>query len=264
MINSRSKLDHIAKAGLVAKGIVYLLLGMLTFMAAFHINGKSTHEADRQGVFRFLASQTGGQAILAIIALGLVCYCIWRFVQAFLDTNRKGKKAKGVAVRTRYFLSGLIYGGVAVQIVRMLAAGDSQSGDSFSKAASKLMESGSGQLLTGAVGLIFAGIGIYQIYYGLSEKYKKHVEETSDKTKNKLLLMAGKIGFAARGIVWLLISWLLLKAAVDADASEAGDTSKAFGFLKDSSYGQFLLAAIAIGLICYGIFNFIRARHEKA
>jgi hypothetical protein len=74
--------------------------------------------------------------------------------------------------------------------------------------------------------------------------------------------MAGKIGYVARGIVWLVIGWLFTKAAFHKNSSEAGDTSEAFGFLAEASYGSYLLAGVGLGLICYGIFNFIRVRYE--
>ena len=82
-------------------------------------------------------------------------------------------------------------------------------------------------------------------------------------TETKVLLIAGKTGYVARGIVWLIIGWMFSKAAIHSNSSEAGDTSKAFSFLQSGSYGSYLLGAVALGLIFYGILNFIRARHER-
>ncbi len=48
-----------------------------------------------------------------------------------------------------------------------------------------------------------------------------------------------------------------------ANSAEAGDTSNAFQFLAEASYGTILLAAVGLGMVCYGIFNFIRARYEN-
>ena len=79
---------------------------------------------------------------------------------------------------------------------------------------------------------------------------------------SSLLLRSGKIGYIARGIVWLLIAWLLGNAAIHANASEAGGTGKAFEFMESTQGGTYLLGALGIGLIAYGIFNFIRARYD--
>jgi hypothetical protein len=67
----------------------------------------------------------------------------------------------------------------------------------------------------------------------------------------------------ARGLVWLIIAFLLLKAALHADSAEAGDSGKAFLFIENTHYGSYLLGMIGIGLIAYGVFNFIRARYES-
>jgi hypothetical protein len=60
----------------------------------------------------------------------------------------------------------------------------------------------------------------------------------------------------------MIIGWLFIKAAWKEDAKQAGSTQDAFQWLKDSSYGTYLLAAVAAGLICYGIFMFVRARFQ--
>lgn len=255
------QIQRFAKPGLVAKGIVYCLLGIITFMAAFHIGGESADHADKTGVFDFVYRQTGGRILLGLIAAGLFCYTIWRGMQAFGDTERNGKEAKGLAVRARYLFSGLFYATVAVSAGRMILSGRNNSGDSQQSFAQELMSKPAGQWLAGIAAAILLGNGIYQVYYGLSEKYRKHVDNLGGRN-GKALLTAGKIGYVARGIVWLLLAWLFFKAALHRNASEAGDTSKAFSSLQEASYGPFLLVAMALGLTCYGAFNFVRARYE--
>jgi hypothetical protein len=138
------------------------------------------------------------------------------------------------------------------------------SGGSNQAYVAELMQQPFGPWLVGLVALFIAGVGIYQFYYGLSEKYKKHVSEMDLQTdKASLLLRSGKIGYIARGIVWLIIAWMLINAAMHSNASEAGDTADVFRFLQEASYGSFLLGALGAGLACYGIFNFIRAGYEK-
>ncbi|MDB5193442.1 MAG: hypothetical protein JWQ96_3005 [Segetibacter sp.] len=258
-----SHVKPIAQAGLIAKGLVYCLLGVLAFMAAFHMGGQSTSNTDKQGVLSTIKQQTGGQIMLAIIALGLLCYSLWRGIQTFGDTEQKGKDAKGLAARGRYLLSGLIYASFALYAVKMLFSPGNSSGNSKQDTVHELLNKPFGQWLLGIVAAIIIGVGIYQIYYGLSEKYRKHVEKIGYSSNKNLMLSAGKIGYVARGIVWLIIGWLFSKAALHSNSAEAGDTSNAFQFLAEASYGTYLLAAVGAGLICYGIFNLIRARYES-
>lgn len=253
----------IAQVGLTAKGVVYCLLGLLAFMAAFNINGQSASDADKAGVFDFVSQQTGGRVILGLIALGLISYTIWRLIQTFSDTENKGSDAKGLSARARYLFSGLVYGSLAVSAFRMLLSNSSGAGDNKQNIARELLSKPFGQWLVGISAAILLAVGIYQIYYGLSEKYRKHAEKVSHSSKRKLLLTAGKVGYVSRGLVWLILAWLFFKAALNSNSAQAGDTSKAMTFLENSAFGSYMLAAMGLGLICYGLFNFIRARYER-
>ncbi|GAB3641261.1 DUF1206 domain-containing protein [Spirosoma arcticum] len=254
-----------AKFGLAAKGVVYCLVGMLAFMAAFEIGGSSERNLNKQGVFRFILDQPFGQVLLALVAVGLVCYALWRLTQAFLDTEHKGTDAKGIGRRIGYAFSGLVYGSLAYGSFRMmLGSQNNQGGDSSRQTlVREILQKPFGQWLVGLIGLAIIGIGLYQIYRALSGKYLKNVQTSSIKTELKeMIIRSGKIGYIARGIVWGVIGYLFIKAAVRANASEAGGSSSAFAFLEEASYGSFLLGAVALGLIGYGIFMFVRARYE--
>ena len=253
----------IAQFGLIAKGLVYCLLGVLAFMAAFHIKGRSAGNTDKAGVFDFIEKQTGGQIMLAILALGLISYTVWRGIQAFSDSQNKGSDAKGLATRARYLFSGLVYGSLAVYVINMLFSNPSGSGDSQQSMARELLSKPFGQWLVGIGAAILLGVGLYQIWYGISEKFRKHAEKVGRSSHTGLLLLAGKIGYVARGIVWVVIAWMFFKAALSSISAEAGDTSKAFSFLQDAAYGSYLLAAVGLGLVCYGAFNFVRAKYER-
>lgn len=254
-----------AKLGLMANGVVYCLIGILAFMAAFEIGGSSERNLNKQGVFRFILAQPFGQILLALVAIGLVCYSLWRLTQAFLDNEHKGTDAKGIGRRVGYAFSGLAYGFLAYGSFRMvLGSQGNQGGDSSHQTlVREILQKPFGQWLVGLIGLSIIGIGLYQIYRALSGKYLKNVQTSSIKTDLKeMIIRAGKIGFIARGIVWGLIGYLFIKAAMEANASEAGGSSHAFVFLEKASYGSFLLGAVALGLFCYGIFMFVRARYE--
>lgn len=256
---------RLAKLGLAAKGVVYCLVGILAFMAAFEIGGSSERNLNKQGVFQFILAQPFGQVLLALVAVGLVCYALWRLTQAFLDTEHKGTNAQGIGRRIGYAFSGLVYGSMAYYSFRMvLGSQGKQGGDSSRQTlVRELLQKPYGQWLVGLIGLAIIGIGLYQIYRALSGKYLKNVQTSSIKTELKeTIIRSGKIGYIARGIVWGLIGYLFIKAALAANASEAGGSSRAFAFLEEASYGSFMLGAVALGLFGYGIFMFVRARYE--
>ena len=256
-------IKRMAQFGLTAKGTVYCLVGILAFMAAFEIDGKSEQSSDKSGVFQFVLEQSFGRILLAIIALGLLCYTVWRFIQAFKDTENKGDHAKGIGIRIRYAFSGLVYGALAYYAAMLVLGNGGSNGDSRQTLVRELLQQPFGQWLVGIVAIGIAIAGIYQIYLGLSEKYKKHVQSAGLKHEiETTMIKAGKVGYFARGIVWLIIAYLFLKAAMESNPKQAGGSASAFSFLENSSYGSYLLGAVAIGLICYGLFMFMRARYQ--
>lgn len=256
-VNQRNWLNGIARAGLISKGVVYLTLGVLAFMSAYEIGEHLDTNANRKGAFNFIKEAPGGIWLLALLSIGLICYSLWRGIQAFAN-YRKIKWSK----RLQYFFSGLGYLSVALTAIRVLLHYSDKNGDSKNQWAAKLMTLTYGQWIVGGFAFFFAGIGLYQIWYGLSEKYKKHVQGLGNHSYTSILLLSGKIGYVARGIVWLIIAYLLLMTALHDNSAKASGSGQAFLFIEDSRYGSFLLALIGLGFIAYGVFNFIRARYE--
>ena len=257
--NQDTFISHMARVGLTAKGVVYLILGVIAFMAAFELGGQQASDADRTGVFQTI-QDVAGPWLLLVIAAGLACYCIWRFVESLAAKNKGLKLAK----RARYFFSGLVYASVVFTAVKMLMHQLNKDGDSNQDAAGWLLSQPLGEWAVGIGALIFAAVGAYQVHYGLSGKYKKHVQGLHlQSTASSVLLRTGTVGYTARGIIWLLIAFLFVRAAFYHSSSEAGDTSKAFRFVEDSTWGSYLLGIIGLGVAAYGVFNFIRARYER-
>lgn len=250
----------LAQIGYYAKGFVYILLGLLGFLTAFELRGHQNGEATTSGTLQFLKALPGGKILLLALFGGLVCYGIWRALQTLgLD----GYKNKKWPKRLRYALSGLAYLALAFTAMK-LVLGMQSNGSSRQDVVALFLQEWFGQILVGLGGLAFAAIGFYQMYYGYSGKYKKRVQGLSLKTeKSKMLLKFGKVGFLSRGFVWVMIGALFIRAAINASASQAGDTAKAFSFLESTPFGSYLLAILSLGLLCYGIFNFVRARYEK-
>lgn len=258
-------ISNFARFGLTAKGVVYCLVGVIAFMAAFEIGRSSEQEAGKQGAFRFLLEQPYGKILLGLVAIGMLSYSLWRFIQTFKDTEDKGTDAKGIGKRIGYAFSGFVYLALAFYAAKLVlgSGGGSGSGDSRQTLARELLSQPLGQWLLGAVAIGVMATGVYQLYRAFSERYMKKVQASRLKPEwQKTLIRAGKIGYSARGIVWLIIGYMFLQAAMQSDSSEAGGSGKAFQFLESSSYGSYLLGAVALGLICYGVFMFVRAKYE--
>jgi hypothetical protein len=252
--------ERLARFGIFTKGVVYAIIGILTAMAAFNMGGKKSSSS---GALQFLAQQSYGKVLLGITVLGLLAYVFWRFYQAFADHENAGNNSRGIAQRLGYFISGLIYGFIAYSAIKIiLNAGSSGSGGKKDM-ISTVLEKDYGQIAIGILGLILAGNAIFQFYLAYSGKFREKLKESGlNSTKKKILLRFGKIGFTARGIVAAIIAYLLLKAAWQANATDAGGKIEAFQFLQNQ-FGAIVLGVVALGLVSYAIFMFLQARYRK-
>jgi len=253
----------IARVGMFAKGVVYVILGLLTAIYAF---GSGGQKAGKDSALQFVYQQPFGKILLAILAAGLICYVVWRFIQAFRDPENKGDDKSGIGTRIAYAASGVIYGVFAFEAIRMLFSSGSSGGGGNQKETivSTLLGQPFGQILVGIVAVVFFGKAIYQIYRAVSGKFAKKVQDSElDHRVKDTLRKAGYVGYIARGIVIGIIGYFFLQAAIEANPNEAGGTQQAFDFIQSSTaWGTILLGIIAIGLACYGVFMFVKARYR--
>ena len=250
-------LQRFARFGFASIGIVYCLMGLLTVRAAF---GLSAEKGDKSEAFKFVYDQPFGKILLIGIAIGLAGYVMLRIFQALFDTENKGTDPKGLASRLNYASSAVIYSSLIVYAIK-LASGNPGSGDSREFFVSKIMTYPMGEWIVGIAGLVIIGIGVYQIYLGVSKRFMKIVKLYSAGFQEGFQ-KAGMIGYAARGIVFSIVGYFLLRAAMDSNPREADGTGAAFDFLQQN-FGNLLMSVVAVGLIAYGVFMFVRARHES-
>ncbi len=251
--------EFIIRFGIASKGFVYILLGGLTVMAAAGMGGE---KSDSNSALGFLAGGLVGQLLLAATAAGIIAYVFWRFYQTFVDPEDKGTGLKGLGTRVGYFSSGVIYAFLAISAIEILTGSGSGSGGGSESMLAKVMSQRHGQLLVGAIACIYLGKAIYQIYRAYSGNYKKKVKEQQlDEKTQKLLVVSGIAGYTARGIVVGIIAFLTFRAALTADSDNGGSTKEAFDFLQ-FEFGTLVLGIIALGLVLYGIYMLIKARHR--
>src|SRR5688572_9990664 len=115
-VHTKNGIKWLAKAGLIAKGAVYILLGVLALMAALHIGGQAANESDKSTIFQWLHRSFAGKWLLPLLALGLLCYSTWRCIEAVqvVRTHKKYRKA------IRYVASAIFYLLVCFSAVKLM------------------------------------------------------------------------------------------------------------------------------------------------
>jgi hypothetical protein len=255
------QIKQTARAGYIGKGTVYAVTGILAFGAAAGLGSQSK---GKLGVIEFLQNQPFGNVILGVLALGLLCYAFWRFFQSIRDPENIGSDAKARAKRFGFFLSGLVYLGLAAysvyQIINETGGGQSQGSGGGSSMLPKDML----PYIFYAVAIGLAIKSIFQFVKAYKGEFldKFHLDTLSNVNTRKTIKRLGYAGLISRGIVIGVVSYFFFRAADGAGSEEVKGTAEAFSFLRESS-GPWLMGLVALGLICYGAYMFIMARYRK-
>ena len=256
-------METFARFGYAAKGFVYAAIGILALLAAFTTGGKTT---DTGGALQAIAKQPFGTVLLALIAISLIGYVLWRLIQAFNDPGNKGSDAKGIVARIGYFFSGIAYAGVAVNAGLLAIGSSSGSGGGNSKQdwTAMVMQQPFGRWLVGIAGAIAIGIGFWRIYRAYKTKFRKKLNLNElNSQQQKWLVNISRFGIAARGVVFVMIGFFVLQAAKNYDPEKVKGLDGALLTLAQQPFGKVLLALMALGLISYAVYLFLQARYRQ-
>jgi hypothetical protein len=260
---ARPWIERLARFGYAAKGVVYILIGSLAALGAFKGGGGST---DSRGALTQVVHQPYGRVMLCVIAAGLAGYALWRVTQALRDTEEKGTSWKGLAVRAGYACIGVVYAGLSFSAVRLiLGQGAGAGSDETTRGWTALaLIFPLGRWLVALVGLGVIGFGLWQCYKAFTAKFcrkwKRHEMHEHART---VAMRAGQVGLVARGIVFGIIGLFLIQAAWRARAEEARGLGGALRALEQQPYGPYVLGAVALGFVAYGLYMFVEARYRR-
>lgn len=252
-------MDHAVRAGLVAYGVVHLLIAWLALQLAF---GDREGSPSSSGALQQLAEQPFGKVMVWLVAAGMFLLVVWRVLEAVA-----GHQDEDGSTRTRKRVASagkaVLYGAIGVSAVRV-ATGSGSSGkkSGTDSTTAKIMDLPGGQVLVVLVGLAVIGYGGYLIVKAWTEKFAKELDAQGKSGQSgSAYLLFGKVGHVAKGIAIGIVGGLFVYAGVTHEADKSGGLDQALYEVLDQPFGPVLLGAIAIGIACYGLFSFARARH---
>lgn len=254
------QLEWLARAGLAARGVIYAIIGVLALQVALGDSGGST--TGQQGALREIAQQPFGKILLVVVAIGLAGYSIWKLVRATIGHGREAEDS--TFDRLSGIVSGIGYGSLCVTAVAILVGSGSSSSGSTSQTTGGVLGWPGGVWIVGIAGAIIIAAGLEQLYRGVSEKFleKSKTEQMSPRTKRGFTAF-GVFGHVARAVVFALIGYFLMKAAIDYNPDAAITLDGALSKLARASYGPILLGVVSAGLIGFGLYSFADARYRK-
>lgn len=251
----------LARAGFVARGLIYLIIGVLAIKLAAGAGGEATNQ---QGALKTIAQQPFGKVLLILVAVGLAGYALWRIVHGLLGHGPEDSDSS--SERVAAFASGIVYAGLCAVAVEILLGSGSSSGSSgnTSKTTAGVLGWPGGTWLVGVGGAVLIGVGLYQGYRGISKDFLKDSKtEQMSRRVRRWIERIGSVGHLARMVILALVGVFLIKAAIDYNPNQAVGLDGALAKLAHNSYGPLLLGVVAAGLIAFGVYSLTDVRYRR-
>jgi hypothetical protein len=256
-------LRWVGRCGFVAGGLVYVLIGSFALTAAFE-PGKRPDGS--KGALAKLASAPFGHAMLLLLAAGLAAFVLWQAVQGIFDPEHRAERwtFKRVARRLGHLSNAALHAVLVGDAMWRLSAsgGTADNGRAQAHWTALAMQLPPGRWAVAGLGAGIAVFGIVQLCLAIRPNKNPRVDLTQTRLRGVIITL-GVLGYAARGVVFGLIGAFLIHAAWRYDAAKATGIAGALSALKERRYGPWLLGAVAVGLIAYGLFQIAIARYRK-
>jgi hypothetical protein len=252
----------LARWGLVSKGALYVLVGAIAIHVAV---GGGARLQNRSGALAAAADHWLGKLLVIAIAVGLAGYAVWRFGEALLGRTLEATEQVGWPRRLGFVAAGLWYLGLCgLALAVLIGASEAAGSRQEDRVTARALELPLGRWIVAAVGLGVIGAGVFNIFNGITRRFRKDLKlrRLSD-AEDRAFTVVGVAGHVARGVVFGLMGFFLVRAAYQHDPKEAAGLDGALGRLLRQEYGPVLLGLVAAGLIAYGCYCFVEARYRE-
>jgi hypothetical protein len=259
--------DRVARLGFCARGVVYAIIGLLAAQIA--LGGSQGKQASKDGALREIAERRFGGLLLAVLAVGLAGYIVWRLSEAIWGKQDEDDDAKRHAKRLGSAAKAAVYGAFLASTVRFITSGPGGGGGSGGDRQEQTLTARvlgwpAGRWLVGAIGVAVIAGGAYTLYRGVAQKFEKKLDTTEmDPPLGPAVSVLGTVGMAARGFVFGLAGYLVVRAALDYNPQEAVGLDGTLKTLAQQPFGEVLLLMAAVGLVAYGLYSFAEARYRQ-
>lgn len=251
------------RAGLVARGVVYLVVAALGVQVALGSTSDG-EQADQRGALTEIAEQSYGSVLLVLLAAGFGCYAAWRLVRALRGEGRDEPDARSRATDVG---RAVLHLGLLASTVSILAGGGSDEaggsggsggGGSAQTWTAQLMATGWGRWLVGLLGVVIVAGGAWLVTRGFGEKFRENLERHT-----RWVVALGKVGHVGRGVAFALIGAFLARAAWQFDPNEPIGLDAALHDLARSGWGTVAALAVSLALAAFGLFCVAEARDRR-
>ena len=264
--DARDWRSTLGRVGLAARGVLYMVFGILAFQ--FAVGDVSSSTVSDRGAIQFIKGQPAGTVLLWIVAIGLAAMALWQLVTTVTGDPVKGSEAKD---RASYAIKSVTYGATAVAAFAALGVSSgggsgSGGGGGQAEATAALLELPLGQWIVGAIGVGVIAYALRTAYkHALNSRFMQRIRTHEiDRDTADAVEKGGRWGYGARSTVIALIGGGFVVAALQHSADQTRGLAGSLVVLAQQDYGTWLLLATAIGLGLYGAFSLVESRYRRA
>lgn len=251
-------LARAARVGLAARGVIYLLVGVL----AIEVARGGSARTDQKGALQKIAEQPFGRSLLWVVAGGLLAYGLWRLGEGIWGRREETDKKKRSLRRIESLVSGLVNILLGVTAAR-IAVGAGDGGDARTLSA-RLLEAPGGKTIMVILGIVGIGAGLTVAWRGLKTDFERQLKRGEmGSSTYAVVRRLGQAGYLSRGLVLGIAGGLVIDAALEQDPKKTPSLDLALKSLADAPFGKVLLVVTAVGLICFGLYSFAEVRYRR-
>jgi hypothetical protein len=255
---------RLARFGFYTKGVLFIIIGALAILLVMGLRGGKI--TDPAGALGTVGQQPFGKVFLLAFIVGALGHGFWNILRGAADVDDAGKNWIGIIKRVIPIGIGIFYIGLALTAWGILLTGNvsNENGRLPRTLTSVLLALPAGVIVVLIIGLSMIGAGFHECYSGISGKFQEHYRSWEIKGPHQsFITVLGVLSFTARALIFVLMGWFFITAAINFDADIAAGLDGALVALARSSYGEILLFVTAIGLVCHGILAFYEARYRR-
>ena len=256
-----TSLEWLARGGLVAYGVVHLLVGWLALQIAWGTSGGTS--ADTSGALGTLAQQPFGTVLLWVVAVGLLALALWQTSEAVWG-HPDHDRAKRIRKQITSAAKAAVYAALAVSAALVALGSGSSSSQSQEQATTGVLAWPGGRVLVVAAGLVVIGVGIAGIVKGIRKSFTEEIDTASMSPAVRTgVLRLGQVGYVAKGVAMGAVGGLLTYATVTFDRQTAQGLDGALQTILAQPFGRYLLTAVALGFAAFGLFAILQSRYRR-
>lgn len=252
----------LVRVGFFSRGITYGLIGALALALALGAGTAGT-AANQQGALALIARSWLGRLALVVIAAGLLAYALWKLTQGIAGSGPEGGGSPKTFDRLANISGGIAYLLFFAVAIRTLLGGGSSGGKPEHAAAGVLGWPG-GQVLVALCGAALLAVSAYQLYEALTGAFANESKTGRMRAdERRTFMLIGRIGISARSLVFGLIGYFVLRAAIDFNPHNAVGVDGALARVHHEPLGPWLLGLVGVGLIVFAAFSFAEGRYRR-